>query len=576
MANWHGVNISQCFREPAVFWMQARQDRFRDAAYRNHQTVIDLYGQVPGGMFGADENARKGFDDPRQCAETCSMVEFMHSFEMLTKITGDPLWADRCEEVAFNDLPASQPADQRGLHYLTAPNQVVLDAKNHSPGIQNGGCMFAYNPHGYRCCQHNHGHGWPYMAEELWLATSDGGLCASLYAASEVTAKVADGAEVTVTEDTHYPFEAEIRFRLRAPKAVRFPLYLRLPGWCEGARVTVNGKAAGAEARPLSYLVIEREWADGDTVALSLPMRVEVVTWAQHGGAVSIRRGPLWFALKIGEEWRRIGGTDDWPVLEVHPTTPWNYGLEVDPDRLEASVAVVPPPEGEKAGGVPFRQDYPTVTLKAKARKIPEWQLDRHGLVAVLQPSPAYSEESVEEVTLVPMGCARLRISAFPRATAERGANRWQAPPEPAYEAKASHCWGGDSTDAIADGLQPENSNDHSMPRHTFWDHKGTDEWVEARFPKPRTVKTCEVYWFDDTGHGQCRVPKSWKLLWRDGDEWKPVALAADSTFGTAKDQWNKVTFEPVETRAMRIEVALHEGVSGGILECRFGPRKTK
>jgi len=117
-------------------------------------------------MFGADENCRRGFDDPHQAAESCTMVEFMHSFEMLLKITGDPLWADRAEEVAFNSYPCSQSPDLKALHYLTAPNQVVLDARNHSPGVQNRGCMFAYNPHSYRCCQHNVSHGWPYYAEE--------------------------------------------------------------------------------------------------------------------------------------------------------------------------------------------------------------------------------------------------------------------------------------------------------------------------------------------------------------------------------------------------------------------------
>jgi len=574
VANWHGVNISQCFRQPAIFWMQAREPKYRDAAYRNHTTVIEQYGQVPGGMFGADENCRKGYDDPRQAAETCSMVEFMHSFEMLAKITGDPVWADRCEEVAFNDLPASQPPDQRGLHYLTAPNQPVLDARNHSPGIQNGGCMFAYDPHRYRCCQHNHGHGWPYMAEELWLATSDGGLCASLYAASEVTAKVADGTEVTITEETAYPFDEAIALKIKAAEAVRFPLYLRVPAWCHGAQVKVNGKDVQAEARPLAYLVLDRTWADGDTVTLRLSMRLEAVVWAGNKGAVSIRRGPLWFSLAIGEQWNRIGGTDDWPAWEVLPKTPWNYGLEVDPDHPEQSIKVLPPPTGPLPP--PFGKGSSPVALRAKARKVPEWQLDKHGLAAVLGPSPVYTEEPVEDVTLIPMGCARLRISAFPRVSADPSAHRWQAPPEPAYRVKASHCHGNDTVDAIADGLEPKHSGDHSIPRHTFWPHKGTDEWVEAHFPEPRTVKTCDVYWYDDTGRGQCRVPKSWRLLYRAGKEWKPVTLTGDASFGTAKDGWNRVTFEPVETQAMRLEVQLQETVSGGILACRFTPRKKK
>jgi len=354
VANWHGVNITQCFRQPAIFWMQTKDETFRQAAYRNYDTVMGLYGQVPGGMFGADENCRKGYDDPRQAAETCSMVEFMHSFEMLTKITGDPLWADRCEDVAFNSFPASRTPDLKGLHYLTAPNMVVLDARNHSPGVQNGGCMLAYNPHSYRCCQHNVSHGWPYYAEELWLATADGGLCASLYCPSEVTAKVAGGAEVTITEETGYPFDQTIRFRVTAPKPVRFPLYLRVPAWCKGASVTINGKAVEAKSRPLSYLVIDRTWpaeADGDVVALTLPMRLAVRVWENNRNAVSVDYGPLTFSLKIGERWKRYGGTDDWPAFEVHPTTPWNYGLALDADHPAESIQVTRPEGWLKAPG---------------------------------------------------------------------------------------------------------------------------------------------------------------------------------------------------------------------------------
>ena len=84
---------------------------------------------------------------------------------------------------------------------------------------------------------------------------------------------------------------------------------------------------------------------------------------------------------------------------------------------------------------------------------------------------------------------------------------------------------------------------------------------------EPTTVSRVEVYWFDDTGRGQCRVPRSWKLLYRDGDEWTPVKTSAE--FGTSKDRFVEVEFAPVTTDALRIEVELQPQFSGGILEWR-------
>jgi DUF1680 family protein len=177
----------------------------------------------------------------------------MHSTELLTRITGETLWADRCEDAAFNTFPATMSPDLKGLHYLTCPNQVQLDKNNKSPGVQNVGTMFSYSPYEvYRCCQHNVSHGWPYYAEELWLATADRGLCASLYAASEVTANVGDGARVTLAEDTAYPFSDTVEFKLSTAQPVKFPLYLRLPRWCAAAAVAINGQAVSLDPRPLA------------------------------------------------------------------------------------------------------------------------------------------------------------------------------------------------------------------------------------------------------------------------------------------------------------------------------------
>lgn len=434
VASWHGVNIAQCFRQPAIFYMQAKDPKFVLAAERNYDTVIGIYGQVPGGMFGADENCREGYTGPRQAAETCSMVEFMHSFEMLLKITGNPLWADRCEYVAFNSFPASRTPDLKGLHYLTAPNMIQLDRHNKSPGVQNRGCMLAYSayPTTYRCCQHNVSHGWPYYAEELWLATPDNGLCASLYCASEVKAKVGDGTAVTIAETTDYPFGDKVTLIISTSESVRFPLYLRIPRWCKKARISVNGAQLKGEYEPPSFAVIERKWSNGDRVEIEFPKDITVDVWAKNKDSVSVSRGPLTFSLKIGEKWVRYDGDNDnghkwrqtdeqiaWPEYEVYPTTPWNYGLIVDEKNPGASFEVI-----RKQGQValqPFTPEAAPIAIRAKARKIPNWTMDDLGLVGKIPSSPVKTDESVETVTLIPMGCARLRISAFPAVVAGGG-----------------------------------------------------------------------------------------------------------------------------------------------------------
>lgn len=267
----------------------------------------------------------------------------MASHQLLTRITGDPLWADRCEELAFNSLPASLDPSGKAIHYVTSANSVDLDdVPKRDRQFQNGFAMQAYLPgvDQYRCCPHNYGMGWPYFVEELWLATPDGGLAAAMYAASEVTAKVADGTEVTFTEETDYPFTDTVTLSLRSPKPLRFPLVLRVPAWCTEPDVRVNGQRVSAPAGP-AFTRVERTWADGDKVTLRLPQRTAVRTWTDNHGSVSVDHGPLTYSLRIGESYERIGGTERFPEYAVHATTPWNYGLVLDGSR--ASVLAAPP-----------------------------------------------------------------------------------------------------------------------------------------------------------------------------------------------------------------------------------------
>jgi hypothetical protein len=148
------------------------------------------------------------------------------------------------------------------------------------------------------------------------------------------------------------------------------------------------------------------------------------------------------------------------------------------------------------------------------------------------------------------------------------GGREWQLPATPS----ASWCWSGDTVAALNSGYDPSGSYDQSHARFTWWDHLGTAEWVQYAWTSPVTVTGTQVYWYDDTGHGQCRVPASWHVEYLTGGAWQPVTGA--SAYGTAVDAFNAVTFAPVTTTGLRVVVQLASGVSGGILQWNVTARQ--
>ena len=426
LPNWHNVNIAQCFREPATYYMQTKNEDHLQATYNDFYLIRRLYGQVPGGMFGADENARKGYTDPRQAVETCGMVEQMASDEILSSITGDPMWADNCEDVAFNTYPAAVMPDFKGLRYLTAPNMVVSDSKNHSPGIQNDGPFLMMNPFSSRCCQHNHSQGWPYYAEHLFMASPDNGVAAMLYSSATVAARVNKGNNVIIKEETHYPFDEKIKFSITSSKSVSFPFYLRIPSWCNNAKIYINGALQNHNSKPGTYSRIERIWGNADVVELLLPMQIKVRTWTANKNSVSVNYGALTYSLFIKEDYKKMNSKasaigdskwqanadeSKWPAYEIYPLSNWNYGLLLNNDTASSFTIIK---KKWPSDNFPFSQQHVPIEIMAKGKQIPSWQTDQYGLCDTLPQSPVNVAAKEENITLIPMGAARLRISSFP------------------------------------------------------------------------------------------------------------------------------------------------------------------
>ncbi|MCH5219154.1 MAG: glycoside hydrolase family 127 protein [Muribaculaceae bacterium] len=432
LPNWHGVNVAQGFREPATYYMYTGDEAMLRHTYDNFNTMRVRYGQMPGGMYAADENARAGYFDPRQGAETCALVEHMASDEILMGITGDPFWADHCENVALNSFTAALMPDMKSLRYITSANMAISDEKLHGPGIDNNlRGMLSMSPFSSRCCQHNHGMGWPYYAEHLVMATADGGLATMLYAANTTTANVANGKKVTLTQKTEYPFDETVAITVNTDGTVSFPLYLRVPAWAKDASVTVNGEAQDIAAAEGKYIRLNREWKDGDEVRLTLPMSVTADVWQQNKSSVSVNYGPLTLSLKIDEiiephdsrdtdfvqddsHWQEGVDASLWPCYVLRPGSAWNYALKVDDNNLPVDFVVTK--KEWPADNMPFTPESVPFEFKAVGRQIPSWGYDETGLTDLLPTKFVPQSDQETSITLIPMGAARLRIAAFPRA----------------------------------------------------------------------------------------------------------------------------------------------------------------
>ncbi|HZI24547.1 MAG TPA: beta-L-arabinofuranosidase domain-containing protein [Chryseolinea sp.] len=408
LPNLHCVNVAQGVKEPVIYYQKTKDVRHLEASREGLSALKDVHGFV-NGMYGGDEHLHG--NNPTQGSELCSAVEFMFSFESMLPITGDVFYGDYLEKIAYNVLPTQSTDDYMRKQYFQQPNQVLVTNQGRNFFNDNNGHLVFGTTSGYPCCTTNMHQGWPKFVQNLWYATSDNGIAALVYGASEVSMKVADGQTIKVEEKTSYPFKEDIKFIMTMEKSLKFPFHLRIPQWCSKPVVRINGKSIDTNISK-GVVVLDRVWNSNDEIILSLPMELRKSWW--YNTSVGIERGPLVYALKVEEDWSEVkrSGFDD-TYWEVRPRTPWNYSLiREDIDKTNFTITV-----NDSIASYPWNLENAPIVVKARGLKVPDWTVV-NGQAGML-PSPGGPSDQVKgevpvSIELIPYGCTTLRISQFP------------------------------------------------------------------------------------------------------------------------------------------------------------------
>jgi len=531
----HAVRATYMYSGMADVAALTGDEAYVKALDRIWDNVVGRKLYVTGGIGSTSSGEAFGLDYelPNMSAynETCAAIGNDYWNHRLFLLKGEGRYIDVMERILYNGLLSGVSLDGKAYFY---PNPLE------SAGQHQRSPWF-----GVACCPGNMTRFLASVPGYVY-AQRDDTLYVNLFVAS--TAEVAmDGGTVTLVQETRYPWDGAVKITVRPAKSRAFVLNVRVPGWARGEAVPsdlyrfadvsndpvtlrVNGRAVPVAVEK-GYARIQREWKPGDVVDLSLPMPVRRVVANSavdaDQGRVALQRGPLVFAAEWpdnpGGHVRNLLLADEAPLA-----------TEFRPDLL---------------GGVQV--------IKGRAATL---AYNERGEV----------ERREQELTAIPYyawanrGPGEMVVWIPNRPTSVRP----QPLPTLASKAKVVSSAAGHNPRAVNDQGEPRSSRDGTDSFFHWWPEKGSTEWVEYQFEAPSSVSEVEVYWLDDTGSGECRLPASWRVLYKEGDVWKPVEPTGP--YGTEKDQYNKVGFKPVTTSALRLEVTLQPQWSAGIQEWKL------
>jgi uncharacterized protein len=474
--------------------------------------------------------------------ETCASVGMDFWNHRLFLLEGDAKYIDVMERTLYNGLLSGVSLDGKTFFY---PNP-----------LESNGQHARQEWFGVACCPGNITRFMPSVPGYLYATRGDA-VYVNLFAKG--TAKIdLPGGAITIDQQTRYPWDGRVTMTVRPLQARRFAISVRIPGWARnepvpsdlyryidrstalragdagaGAQIHVNGQTQTMTIDK-GYVTIDRTWSPGDVIALDLPMPVRRIVSNDkviaNSNRVALQRGPIVYAA----EWP---DNPDGKVRNIVLPDRNTLTAEFRKDLLNGVEVITGRAVGLAfdATGAITRREQPFMAIPYAT-----WANRGRGQMAVWLARVDAAAKPTPFPTVVTT--AEIIASPIPNGRAKNARN-------------------------IIDGEEPASSSD-STAYFDWWPVQGSAmEWVELTFAKPSTVSTSDVYWFDDTGRGGVRVPASWRLLYRSGDEWLPIETA--NAFGTARNAWNTITFKPVTTTALRIELAMQPGFSAGLQELK-------
>ena len=536
----HAVRAAYMYAGMADVAALTGDKSYIEAIDRIWENIVSKKMYITGGIgsTASGEAFGKNYELPNMSAycETCAAIGNVYVNYRLFLLHGESKYYDVLERSLYNGLISGVSLDGGGFFY---PNPLEsMGQHQRQPWF---GCA---------CCPSNIARFIPSLPGYVY-AVKDNNVYVNLFMSNTSTLDV-KGKKVTIEQTTEYPWNGDIAIKVGANKAGQWAMKVRIPGWVRNQvvpsdlyeysdnlrpqySIEVNGVKVEGKIEADGYFTINRKWKKGDVVRVHFDMEPRTVRAngmvEADRGFIAIERGPIVYCT-------------EWP--------------DNDFDLMGALINQSPKMVVEDA------------TLHAKPAKEADYYIKvikTDGQILSFDKSGRLTAKDVR-MTFIPYyawchrGSGKMRVWQ----AQDLNASRPSKPTTLASLSKITASTPATSLSSISDRLVPKDGDDRSMPYYHWWPKNNCTEWIAYEFPQESTVQSSTVYWFDDGPWGGCRIPKAWRMYYKDGEgKWQPVSGA--DKYPSIKGSACTVNFDPVKTTAVKIEIDLPEDNSAGLFE---------